>query len=135
MILSGVTLFGSVLFIASPTAGGCDAVVTDQVPFDVRSNGDDAVTQRLAEEVERAYTSGCAAGFVFTNGRGYAALVVNLTGNVTVRPVGKRSRAYYSVSYQVQGRAPTRSKGSCWEDRLSDCASKIVEATPAISMA
>ncbi len=120
---------------AAPGDAKCNLTSTDQVPFDVRANGDDGLTQRLAQTIVSVYASGCPTTHIFTGGRSYSALIVTIDSNVVVRTEGGRSRAYYSVSFQVNGKSKGLRRGSCWKDTLSACAAQIVRAAPAVSMA
>ena len=90
--------------------------------------GDDGLSQKLADQVERALAR--SPDFSVSAGRKSGTLIVTIPTNVEWKQIGKRTQVLYHVEFSsVDSDMQSQTKGSCWEDRLSDCANQIVKAT------
>ena len=117
------------MFIAqSPVeAGTAKATLVE-----VWSGGDDGLTLRLRASLEEAFKSSSA--FVLSSGKKPGTLVVTLPTHVGWKQVGQRTKVLYTVNFaSIDNQALGTSKGSCWDDALTKCASKIIKDATAVA--
>jgi hypothetical protein len=66
--------------------------------------------------------------FRLSAGKKPGTLTVTIPSNVEWKLVGKRTQVFYTVKFtSADNQHLGSSAGSCWEDSLSKCASKIVK--------
>lgn len=126
MPLTRKALFLSVIVclcagLAAPTAAKKKPTLVE-----VWCVGDDALTVRVRDILEGAFRA--SRDFRLSYGGKPGTLLVTIPSNVEWRDIGKRTRVLYSVSFtSVDGRSLGNRHGSCWEDRLSVCATQIID--------
>jgi hypothetical protein len=103
------------------------AAATEPTAFEIRTGGDDGLTQRLADALRSAFAT--APGF--TADASSERLVVTIPTHVAWREVGGRTRVTYAVELAL-GAQSIRRTGSCWETDMSICARQIVDAASAL---
>jgi hypothetical protein len=92
---------------------------------EVWCGGDDGLTTKLRDTLENAFKS--SSDFRLSAGEMPGTLTVTIPSNVEWKPVGKRTQVFYTVKFSsADNQHLGSSAGSCWEDSLSKCASKIV---------
>ena len=113
-------LFGIVL-IASSTL--C-AESAKPMPVEVWTGGDDGLTQRLRFELENKFKS--SPEFALSSGKKPGTLIVTIPTHVAWTAKGARAHVQYKVEFSsADGNGIGKSSGSCWEEKLSDCADQI----------
>ena len=104
------------------------SVVLCQPPktlVEVWSGGDDGLTQKLRDSLEKTFQS--SPEFQLSAGKRPGSLVVTIPSNVAWRQVKGRTRVVYAVEFaSVDGFKLGSGKGECLEDDLVKCASRIV---------
>jgi len=111
------------LFIAQSTVEGAS---TRQTLVEVWSGGDDGLTLRLKDTLEKAFKSSDA--FTLSSGKKPGTLIVTIPTHVAWKQVGERTKVLYTVDFASVDKQPLgSSKGSCWDDTLTKCTSKIVK--------
>ncbi|HYE45149.1 MAG TPA: hypothetical protein VEA44_05185 [Caulobacter sp.] len=108
--------------LSTLTAAALLLAASGPVSVSVETGGDDALTQRLAEEVRA----------IFAETPGYSAdasprLTVLIPTHVDWRETGGRIRVSYRAELTA-GVRTLRRTGSCWEDEMRVCAGQIVKA-------
>jgi len=92
---------------------------------EVWCGGDDGLTTKLRDTLENAFKS--SSDFRLSAGEKPGTLTVTIPSNVEWKLVGKRTQVLYTVKFSsADNRHLGSSAGSCWEDSLSKCASKII---------
>jgi hypothetical protein len=98
-----------------------------RTPVEFWHTGDDGLSQKLADRVERAFER--SPDFILSTGRQSGALIVRIPTNVDWKQVGKRTRVLYQVEFaSSDNEIASKTKGACWDDNLSDCADQILKA-------
>jgi len=100
---------------------------TKQTPklVEVWCSGDDGLTVRLRDAIENAFES--SSDFRLSNGKKPGTLVVTIPTNVDWKKVGRRTRVLYNVEFaSVDNQKVGTSRGACWDNRLANCASRIL---------
>jgi hypothetical protein len=93
---------------------------------EVWCGGDDGLTTKLRDSLENAFKS--SSDFRLSEGKKPGTLTVTIPSHVGWKLVGKRTQVSYTVEFASVDNQPLGSSaGSCWEDALSTCASKIVK--------
>lgn len=93
---------------------------------EVWSGGDDGLTLRLKDALEKAFKSSSA--FALSSGKKPETLIVKIPTHVAWKQVGKRTQVLYTVEFATIDNQPLGvSKGSCWDDTLTKCTSKIIK--------
>ena len=88
--------------------------------------GDDRLTVKLRDTLENAFKS--SSDFRLSAGKKPGTLTVTIPSNVGWKLVGKRTQVFYTVEFaSADSQHLGSSAGSCWEDALLKCASKIVK--------
>ena len=92
---------------------------------DVRSGGDDGLTLRLRDALENKFRS--SRDFSLNVNNSPATLVITIPTHVRWKQAGKRTRVLYTVEFaSYEKQALGIRKGSCWDDRLEQCATQVV---------
>ena len=87
--------------------------------------GDDALTTKLRDALENAFKT--SSDFRLSAGEKPGTLTVTIPSNVEWKRVGKRTQVFYTVKFSsADNRHLGSSAGSCCDDSLSKCASKII---------
>ena len=93
---------------------------------EVWSGGDDGLTLRLRDAVENAFKASSA--FALSSGKRPGTLIVTIPTNVIWKQVGTRTQVLYAVEFTSINSQPLGTgAGSCWDDALAKCATKIVK--------
>ena len=80
--------------------------------------GDDGLSQRLADEVDKALSR--SSDFIVSSGRKPSTLIVTIPTNVDWKQIDKQTRAFYKVEFSsTDGRNLGSYKGSCWDGDLA----------------
>ena len=132
MIVLGAICSAAILFAAAGPDLACDQ--TDRAPVNVLRVGDDGLTNRLGEAIEKAFDA-CSGFKVAQFDVSRWSLAVTILHNVTWKMVNGRTKVFFGVEYVVRQKEHTTLSGSCWEDQLTDCAAQIVHAAPSLNMA
>jgi hypothetical protein len=119
--------FGIVLLAASI----CEAASppSRQVPVEIRRGGDDGLTARFADELEKAFLA--APDFSLSAANTPGALIVKIPTNLSWRQIGHRTRVYFEVDFSGAGRGILDFEGvlgEWWADRFRPCAAEVVTA-------
>ncbi len=115
-------LLFSVLFCLGQGASASPKITLVEVWCD----GDDGLTTKLRDTLENAFKS--SSDFRLSAGEKQGTLTVTIPSNVEWKLVGKRTQVFYTVKFASANNQQLGScAGSCWEDSLSKCASKIVK--------
>src|SRR5436305_218333 len=94
-------------------------------PVEVWHVGDDGLTQRLTDAIEKALKN--SRQFNFSTGRRPGTLLLTIPTNVAWKQIGNRTQANYRVEFStIERRQLGISTGVCWDDTLTGCAKKIV---------
>jgi hypothetical protein len=102
-------------------------------PVEVWRGGDDGLTSRFADALEAAFRG--APEFSLSSGKVPGTLVVTIPTNLTWRKVGDRTEVTYSVEFTgAPGQPLGSSRGNCLEDRLQDCAARVLRDARAAKM-
>jgi hypothetical protein len=100
---------------------------TDRTIVEVRANGDDGLTLRLRDAIERAATS--SNEFQIRTAQKTPTLIVSIVSNVEWQTVGTRTRLTYQVQFADNATVILgKNSGSCWEDALSDCSAEVLRS-------
>ncbi|MBZ5552407.1 MAG: hypothetical protein LAO21_06780 [Acidobacteriia bacterium] len=111
------------LFIAQSTVEGAS---TRQTLVEVWSGGDDGLTLRLKDTLEKAFKSSSA--FALSSGKKPGTLIVTIPTHVGWKQKGKRTQVLYTVEFTSVDNQPLgTSTGSCWDDALTKCAARVVK--------
>ena len=112
----------SATWMSSCAAKSHQVVVT---PVEVWRGGCCAPSVRLQLALEAAFQN--APAFTPTATRQPQNLIVVIPRAVAVKTVGNRVRASYGVDFwAASDKYLGWSKGSCWEDDMGECASRVV---------
>jgi uncharacterized protein (DUF1697 family) len=89
--------------------------------------GDDALTIKLAETIERAF--GRSPDFTLSNGRKQNTLIVTIPTNVDWERSPKRGKVRSTLEFTSSdtNQKLGTSTVSCWDDALTKCAEKVVK--------
>ena len=121
-------VFSALLIVVSSTASIGGTGKRTLVEF--WHTGDDGLSQRLADQVERGFER--SSDFTLSTGRQSGTLIVRIPTNVDWKQVGKRTRVLYLVEFaSADNEIASKTKGACWDDNLSECADKILKAAKA----
>jgi hypothetical protein len=93
---------------------------------EVWSGGDDGLTTKLRDTLENAFKS--SPDFRLSAGKQPGTLTVTIPSHLEWKLVGNRTQVFYTVEFtSADNQHLGSSAGSCWEDALSKCASRIVK--------
>lgn len=96
-----------------------------KVPVEVWCGGDDGLTQKLRDALEKRFEA--SSEFQLSSGKKPGTLLVTIPTNVPWKQVGGRTRVVYSVDFTaVDGLTLGRSRGECWDSDVGKCAERIV---------
>ncbi len=112
----------AVLLVMQSTAGADSAKPT---LVEVWSGGDDSLTKGLRNVLENAFKS--SSDFVLSSGKKPGTLIVTIPTHVEWKRAGTRTKVFYTVEFTSADNQPLgTSTGSCWDDALTKCATKII---------
>jgi hypothetical protein len=113
----------AVLLVVQTTAGSASARPT---LVEVWSGGDDSLTTGLRNVLENAFKS--SSNFVLSSGKKPGTLIATIPTHVEWKRAGKRTKVFYTVEFtSVDGQPLGVTKGSCWDDVMTECADRIVK--------
>lgn len=96
------------------------------MPVEVWCNGDDGLTIRLRDALENAFKS--SPDFHLSSEKEPRSLVVTIPTNVGWKQFGRRTKILYTVEFaSSDNHSLGESKGSCWDDEFSRCATQVVK--------
>ena len=111
------------LLIASPSQS--QSAASRRVLIEVWAGGDDGLTQRLKVSLQGEFKH--SQPFRLSEGKKPHTLIVTIPTNVGWDRDGARTKVLYSVDFSsTDGKVFGHSKGSCWEDDLPKCSTRIV---------
>ena len=94
------------------------------IPVAVLCNGDDGLTARLCDAAKQAFSK--STDFTLEIANKPRILIVKIPANVKWKKVDGRTNVLYRVELSLTDKRDLGvSDGSCWEDRLNDCAAQI----------
>jgi hypothetical protein len=93
---------------------------------EVRTGGDDGLTQRLADQVRATF----AATQGYTAAHSPKRLIITIPTHVQWREIKGRTKITYHVEI-ASGSKSIRRSGSCWETDMPLCAHQVVTAATA----
>jgi hypothetical protein len=113
-LLIGVILFlNSASLLASPKG----------IPIEVWSGGDDGLTQRFRDALERRFES--SDEFVLSTGKKPGTLVATIPTHVQWVKQGSRTQLQYEVQFtSIDESRLGDSEGQCWEDEIANCTAR-----------
>ena len=112
-----------VLFVAQSLLEAASARPT---LVEVWCGGDDGLTLRLKDTLENAFKSSSA--FALSSGKKPGTLIVTIPTHVGWKQVEKRTQVLYTVEFtSVDNQHLGATTGSCWDNALTKCATKIVK--------
>lgn len=92
---------------------------------EVWCSGDDGLTLRLRDSIEKGF--GSSSHFQLSEGKKPGTLIVLIPTNVPWEGKMGRTQVLYKVDFSlVDGRKLGTSKGTCWGDDLSSCATHVI---------
>jgi len=128
MLNSGLRACSFALAIASLLPGaacGEGRIRTGPVTFDIRTGGDDGLTQRFADALDATFRG--SGLFVLGSDGRPIDLVVTVPASLKWRRIGRRERVTYVAEFSGRGNQTLgESKGSCWDSDLPRCASQVL---------
>ena len=116
----------TVVFVAAVLSCGCATTMQPSRPrpVEVWGGGDDGLTLRFSDAVERALTGSPA--FFAGHDKQPRTLVVTIPTNLRWEDVGARTRVFYEVVFaDREARRVGTTKGTCWEEQFDACAARI----------
>ena len=103
-----------------------DAKSSKRIPVQFWHVGDDGLSQKLAAEVESEFKR--SSNFTLSSERKPDTLVVTIPTNVRWKKIGERIQVLYTVEFSsIDRRKISVAEGSCWEDKLGECAARIAK--------
>lgn len=127
MVKAITRLLSALFLVVASMIYGASAKPT---PVQIWHVGDDVLSQRLFDHVEKAFKA--AQGFALNSDRQVGTLVVTIPTNVDWTQDGKRTRVIYRVEFSTSDGLKLGSRrGSCWDDQLEKCAAQIVSGAQA----
>ena len=111
---------GVILFLSSASLLASQKRVT----IEVWSGGDDGLTLRFRDELERTFKS--SAEFALSTGKKPGTLVATIPTHVQWVRQGSRTQLLYEVQFtSIDESRLGDSKGRCWEDQLANCTARV----------
>jgi hypothetical protein len=116
--------------ILQPVTSVCvanDDAPTNRTFVDVRADGDDGLTQRLADALEKAFRG--SPDFTVVTKAEKNTLAVVIPTNVDWRKLGKRTQVLTPIEFSSDDTNKILKviKIACWDDMLSECADRVVK--------
>ena len=103
-----------------------DAASTKPTFVEVWNVGDDGITRSLRDALEAAFRS--SPDFTLSYVKKPGTLVVLIPTNVGWKKIGGRTKVLYTVEFKtIGGRKISATKGSCWDDALTKCATHVLK--------
>jgi hypothetical protein len=96
---------------------------TEHLTVEVRTGGDDGLTQRLADQLRATF----AAAPTYIAGTLAKRLIITIPTHVEWRKIDGKTWITYRLEI-ASGPKSIQSSGSCWEAGMSLCANQIVKA-------
>jgi len=97
-----------------------------RIPVEVWSGGDDGLTQRLQDAMERAFQA--SPDFVMSFGKKPGTLVVTIPTHVKWQNVSDRMLVRYKLEFSsASGQRLASREGQCWADEYPKCAARILD--------
>jgi hypothetical protein len=113
-------LVGLILFLNSASL----LASQKRIPIEVWSGGDDGLTQRFRDELERTFES--STEFALSTGKKPGTLVATIPTHVQWVKRGSRTQFQYEVQFtSIDESRLGDSKGRCWEDQLANCTARV----------
>src|SRR5690349_13993682 len=113
-------LVGLTLFLSSAPLSASKK----PIPIEVWSGGDDGLTQRFKDALERTFES--SSEFALSTGKKPGTLVATIPTHVQWMKQGSRTQIRYKVQFtSIDESRLGDSKGRCWEDELSNCTAQV----------
>ena len=114
-----------VVIFLSLTGFAADAPAAKRTLVEVWSGGDDGLTQRLRDGLEKAF--GSSPDFNLSSGKKQGTLVVTIPTHVKWMQVGKRTYIDYTVEFTSTNPHNLGTvTGSCWDDEITQCVAQIM---------
>lgn len=102
-------------------------------PIELWVSGDDALTTELADALEKAFKS--SKDFIMSNEKLPGTLIVSIPTHVQFEHFGSRTKVFYTVEFStIHNEKIGTSTGSCMDNNLSECTSKILIEAKAASI-
>ena len=121
----------SALFIAMAATGSLGGT-GKRTLVEFWHTGDDGLSQKLADQVERAFER--SSDFSLSTGRPSGTLIVRIPTNVDWKQVGNRTRVLYHVEFaSADNKIVSKRKGECWDDNVRECADQILKAARTVA--
>jgi len=127
----------SILLIGALVLPGCATAIAPNrpIPVEIWRVGDDGLTVRFADALEAAFQE--ASMFRLSTNQAQGTLVVKIPRNVSWTRTGGSTHVNYVVDFVKDNQEVGKSAGACAEDRLRDCAARVLkdaEATVGITV-
>jgi hypothetical protein len=117
-VITAVSLAIAVFADGSPSA-------KSTTPVEIWRGGDDGLTQGLVVALEGAFRS--SPNFTISSGKKPGTLLVTIPTHVRWKEIGGRTQVRYTVEFaSADNQSIGRSRGTCWDDALAECAAHIV---------
>ena len=105
---------------------GMEAALAKPTLVEVWCGGDDRLTIRLRDTLENAFKS--SSDFRLSSGKEPGTLIVTIPTHVRWKQAKKRTQVLYTVEFaSADNRTVDTSTGSCWDDALEKCVTKIIK--------
>jgi hypothetical protein len=117
LFISGI-VFASIVCVR-------DVSAARKTPVEVWCGGDDGLTQRLRDGLEKAFES--SPDFNLISGSKPRKLIVTIPTHVKWMKVEKRTLIDYTVEFtSANNHALGTFTGSCWDDEMTQCVAQIM---------
>ena len=121
----------STVFLACALATGRSASAVAPTSIELWCRGDDGLTLRFRDAIESAFRG--TSGFTLAVGneaRTPRTLVVTIVDHLSWEHVGEKTQVSYTIAFEgPNAQSLGTSAGSCWEDEMSSCVRRAVNAT------
>ena len=103
------------------------SAASEPTMVEVRTGGDDGLTQRFADQVRTIF----AAAPAYTSDTTAKRLLIYIPTHVQWRKIHGNTKITYYVEI-TSGSKSIHRTGSCWEEDMNLCANQILKATAAL---
>lgn len=103
-----------------------EIAASEPMMVEVRTGGDDELTQRLADQVRATF----AAAPDYTADTSAKRLIITIPTHIQWREINGNTKIAYHAEIAL-GSKSIRHSGSCWEAGMALCANQIVKAAAA----
>jgi hypothetical protein len=117
----------SLMITASLLVYGCSSqrVISDPRLVELWVSGDDGLTQRLADALDKELKT--SSDFSMSSGKKPGTLVITIPTHVQWKDIGKRTQVFYTVEFSsISDQIIGASTGSCWDGEFKKCADQIM---------